>query len=98
MMEREWINTQYKLKVANKNRAYMIIQLLLITYQLQLTTLIAGNAPGKSMNWKRTWKYIKKQTILARQNTDILKPYWLKNRFGKIGKDTDCLTSQMNTN
>ena len=72
----EWIITQKRLRRTNQNRAQMLVKLLLITYQLNI--LIAANAPKKAMNWKRTWKYIRKQSILTKKNSDILKPYWLK--------------------
>ena len=68
---------------------------MLITYQLNI--LIAGNAPNTPMNWKRMWKYIRKQSLLMKRNTNILKPFWLKNRYGKIRSNTECLHALLNT-
>ena len=91
----EWIITQKRLRRTNQNRAQMLVKLLLITYQLNI--LIAANAPKKAMNWKRTWKYIRKQSILTKKNSDILKPYWLKNRYGKIRSNREYLPRLMDT-
>ena len=85
-LEREWTLTRSRPDRANQNRTRMIVMVLLITYQLNI--LREGHAPGIAMNWKRMWKYIKEQSILTRLTTNILKPYWLKNRYGKIGGHT----------
>ena len=95
VIENEWIFTQHELKRTNVNRARMIVRIMLITYQLN--TLIAGNAPKLPMNWKRMWKYIKKQSILMKKNTNILEPYWLNNRYGKIRSNTESLDQLVNT-
>ena len=81
-LEKEWTLTRSRPERATLNRTRMIVMVLLITYQLNILT--KGHAPGIAMNWKSMWKYIKKQSILTKLNTDTLTPYWLKNRYGKL--------------
>ena len=88
-LRREWIKLQSSPNRVTRNRAEIIVMILLITYQLNILT--NGHAPGIAMNWKSMWKYIKKQSILTKLNKDTLTPYWLKNRY-KIGRKSGFLT------